>query len=212
MLYLDIYLFIFEPSLYLLLFQFCYVSEFLFVCVCLWHLPEGMFAQRGVLIHYRLFLWCEERVRDEKREWTRCPPCTPTPTQSHPDTPKHTHETTRGKWASANTVQHILLFSQGGGGVAVLNIHKSKIHNPTIVLKSPFSKDASLAWVKNQRNMQQIIGNISAQHTVYMSQCFCALCLQGLWAYLTASRTYEKVCSTRSTSPASPSHCVDGDV
>lgn len=68
-----------------------------------------------------------------------------------------------------------------------------------------FPKDASLAWVKNQRSTQQIIGNISAVHTVYMSPCFFALCLRGLWAYLTASRTHEKVRSAaRVRSLASP--------
>lgn len=83
----------------------------------------------------------------------------------------------------------------------------SKMHKPAIVQMPPFSKDTRLAWVRNQRNMLQIIGNISAQHTVYMCQCFCVLCLQGFWVHLTACRTYENVCSTGYMCPAAAT-CV----
>ena len=87
---------------------------------------------------------------------------------------------------------------------AMPKIHFNKTHRAAIDLESTFTKDANLAWVKNQRNMQQIIGNISTQSAVYMSQCFCALCLQGLWEYLTASWTDEKLCSAGFMCPASP--------
>lgn len=98
----------------------CYFWNFvnrvsLYLCVrCL---PEGMFAQRGVLLHCRLFLllvffflWCEEQVRDEKRESTSCPPCSHTSTESHPDEHTNVRPTVGdgGEPASANTVQRIL--------------------------------------------------------------------------------------------------------
>lgn len=72
----------------------CYFWKFdmcLSLYLSVWRLPEGMFAQHGGWSTAGLqgFFW--EQVRDEKRESTRCPPCTRTSTESHPGARTHLH-------------------------------------------------------------------------------------------------------------------------
>jgi len=147
-------------------------------------------------------------VRDKKKRELTCWPTCTHKAESHPDilTRAHTHTSLHTNIWGTNEQWQIMFVILAQGNLCCIAQYSlvGKVYNPAIVLKSAFTKDASLAWVKNQRNMQQIIGNIFTQNTVYMSQCFCALCLQGLWEYLTASWTDEKVCSTGFMCPASP--------
>lgn len=133
------------------------------------------------LLLFLFFLWCEEQVRDKPS------------LRSNIKRIELAHQKRRGG-------KH---FNKYFSGIAAApNVHSSKVHNPAIVSNSAFTKDACLEQVKNQRNMQQIIGNISTQSTVYTRECFRALCLRRLWEYLTASRADENFCSTQFMCPA----------